>query len=99
MTYYLLPKIGNTPLVPYWGKVAGDNRIFIKEERLNPFGSHYDRVYRDLFRDFIFRGELQPGGIAFETTSGSAGISFAAIGRRPGVRCIVGIPAGGDNAR
>lgn len=99
MSQYLLPKIGNTPLIPYRGEVPGDNRIFIKEERLNPFGSHYDRVYKELFTDFVGRGELKPGDNAVETTSGSAGFSFAAIGRRLGYHCIVGIPAGGENAR
>ncbi len=91
--------VGNTPLVSYVGEVPNDNRISIKRECDNPFGSHYDRVYLALFRHFEQSGKLQPGAKVLETTSGAAGVSFAGIGRLLGYECFVALPAGGEKAR
>lgn len=95
----ILNRIGQTPLVAYEGVVPNGNRIFIKEECANPWGSHYDRVYKALFAHYIGSGRLVPGMTVLETTSGSAGVSFAGIGRELGFRCIVAIPEGGEKAR
>src|SRR5262249_1553559 len=89
----------NTPLIGFSGEVPNQNRIWFKLECDNPWGSHYDRVYRKLFRHFEEQGLLQPGQTVLETTSGTAGVSFAAIGRELGYKCIVAIPEGGEKAR
>jgi cysteine synthase len=94
-----LSRIGNTSLIQFSGVVPNNNRIWIKLECDNPFGSHYDRVYLRLFEHFERRGLLTPGCTVLETTSGSAGVSFAGIGRRLGYKCLVMIPAGGEKAR
>src|SRR4051794_35598422 len=94
-----LASIGRTPLVRFEGDVPNENKIWLKLECENPFGSHYDRVYLDLFEHYQREGILRPDGTVLETTSGSAGVSFAAIGRRLGYRCLVAIPAGGERAR
>lgn len=92
-------RIGKTPLVLFKGKVPNHNKIWIKRECDNPFGSHYDRVYVDLFRHHEEKGDIQPGDKILETTSGAAGVSFAGIGKTLGYDCYVGLPAGGERAR
>ena len=90
--------VGSTALVPYKGDVPNDNSIWIKRECDNPFGSHYDRVYLQLFRSFEESG-MEPGTKVLETTSGAAGVSFAGIGKLLGYECFVALPAGGEKAR
>jgi S-sulfo-L-cysteine synthase (O-acetyl-L-serine-dependent) len=96
----LTEKIGNTPLVKYEGEVPDGNEIFLKLECDNQLGhSHYDRVYLKLFYEKEKLGIIHPGDNVFETSSGSAGISFAALGGKLGYKCHVAIPAGGEKAR
>ncbi|MBS3119439.1 pyridoxal-phosphate dependent enzyme [Candidatus Woesearchaeota archaeon] len=83
----------------YEGPVPNDNEIHIIRLDRKPFGSHYDDVYLSLFLEFEGTGQIVPGDKVLETTSGSAGVSFAGIGRELGYRCIVAIPAGGEQAR
>jgi cysteine synthase A len=94
-------RIGNTPLVLYPKDVPNDNKIWIKKECDNPFGSHYDRVYLALFRQFEEFGghkkrRIKPGDKVLETTSGTAGVSFGGIGKQLGFECHVAIPEGVD---
>ncbi|MFA4887401.1 MAG: pyridoxal-phosphate dependent enzyme, partial [Candidatus Nanoarchaeia archaeon] len=70
-----------------------------KMECENPYGSHYDRVYLALFKFYEEQGLIRQGGKVIETTSGSAGVSFAGIGRCLGYECYVALPAGGERAR
>lgn len=95
----LLNKIGNTPLIRFSGDVPNKNTIWLKLECENPFGSHYDRVYRAIFKFYEEHYGLRPGMTVLETTSGSAGVSFAAIGTALGYECLVMIPEGGEKAR
>ncbi len=88
--------IGNTPLVLYPQKLSNGNQLFIKEECRNPFGSHYDRVYLELFQQFENSGKIKQGDKVLETTSGTAGVSFAGIGKLLGFDCHVAIPLGVD---
>lgn len=92
-------KIDNTPLVKYTGKVPNGNSIYIKRECDNPFGSPYDRVFLSLFWHYEKIGRIKPGDKVLETTSGSAGVSFAGIGKLLGYECYVAMPAGGEKAR
>lgn len=93
-------QIGNTPLVELVGKLPNANRLFVKQEFKNGIGhSHYDRVYIELFKEKERLRIIEPGMNVFETTSGTAGVSFAAIGRELGFSCHVAIPGGGEHAR
>ncbi|MEI7719298.1 MAG: pyridoxal-phosphate dependent enzyme [archaeon] len=85
-------RIGNTPLIRYSGSVSNGNSLWIKRECDNPFGSHYDRVYLALFKYFEENKGLKPGMNVLETSSGSAGVSFAGVGRELGYNCYVMIP-------
>ena len=91
--------IGNTPLKKFEGCAPNENQIWLKYECDNPYGSHYDRVFLELFENFEDTGRITPGSEVYETTSGSAGISFAAIAKELGYIAHVGIPAGGEQAR
>ena len=91
-------RIGNTYLVPFIGEVPNGNKIWIKREDENPYGSHYDRVYVDLFRHFEATGKIQPGDKVIETSSGTAGASYAGIGQSLGFDCHLAIPEGVDEA-
>ncbi len=88
--------IGNTPIRAYNGDVPNNNRIHIKLESNNPFGSHYDRVYLALFEHFENHPEerfrIKSGDKTLETSSGSAGISFGGVGRILGYHCTAVIP-------
>jgi cysteine synthase len=92
-------KIGNTPLIKYTGDVSNNNSIYLKLECDNPFESHYDRVYLALFKHYEEEGKIKPGDKVLETTSGSAGVSFAGIGKYLGYACFVALPKGGEKAR
>ena len=81
-------------------KMPNSNEIFLKLECDNSIGhSHYDRVYLKLFYEKERMGFIHPGDNVFETSSGSASASFAAVGRELGYKCHVAIPAGGEKAR
>ncbi len=95
----LFAEVANTPLVSYEGYVPNDNKIVIKRECDLPYGSHYDRVFLHLYHHYEHEGLIEPGCKVLETTSGSAGVSFAGLGKALGYECFVAIPAGGEKAR
>jgi len=94
-------EIGNTPLYEVSKiELPGENRVFAKEENKNPGGSHYDRVFAALFRHYEEKGKIVPNVTpVVETTSGSAGISFARLGRLLGYECLVICPEDLPEAR
>jgi cysteine synthase A len=77
--------VGNTPLV------AIDMRykdtpltLFAKLEYFNLSGSIKDRMALEVLRCAYAKGELRPGDMIVEATSGNAGIAFSALGRALG---------------
>ncbi|MCR4325960.1 MAG: pyridoxal-phosphate dependent enzyme [Patescibacteria group bacterium] len=96
----LAEEVGDTPLVEHEDILPNGNRLFVKQEFENGVGhSHYDRVYLRLFEEKERLGIIKPGDTVLETTSGTAGVSFAEMGRRLGYRCEVAIPADGEKPR
>src|SRR3989338_3217089 len=87
-------EIGNTPLCELTKiQFPRGNRVFAKEEYANPGGSHYDRVFLPIFRHYEEQGKIVPGVTpVVETSSGSAGVSFARTGRLLGYECLVICP-------
>lgn len=70
--------IGNTPVYTIKKDIPNNNKIFIKAEYKNPTGSHYDRVYLEIFKDLEKKRVIQRGKTSLiEITSGNAGVSFA----------------------
>lgn len=90
----LSQSIGNTAVEKYSGPVPNNNRIWIKRECDNLFGSHYDRVYLATYRYWEENLGLNPDIPVLESTSGTAGVSFAGIGRKLGYECYVMVPEG-----
>jgi cystathionine beta-synthase len=89
----VLDLIGNTPLVRLHqvvGDVAG--MVLAKVEYLNPGGSVKDRIALRMVEAAEASGELQPGGVIVEPTSGNTGIGLAIVGQRRGYRCIFVVP-------
>lgn len=72
-------KVGNTPLYRLQNiDVPNNNKIFAKEEQLNPTASGFDRVYPFLFRVAEEEGLIVPRITpVIEATTGNAGASFA----------------------
>ena len=86
-------EIRNTPLYELHNINTGQNRLFAKEEYKNPGGSHYDRVFTSLFKYFETTGKIIPGITpVVETTSGSAGASFAYLAKILGYEALVICP-------
>lgn len=86
--------VGNTPLLAIDYTVDGGppRRLFAKAENLNLTGSIKDRMALHILRRAIESGELRPGGLIIEATSGNTGIAFAAIGRARGHPVTIFMP-------
>jgi len=97
MRYHdVLEAIGDTPLVgmPSMSPKPGV-RLWAKLEGQNPTGSTKDRIAKAMIEAAEASGELRPGRVILEPTSGNTGIALAMVARRKGYRLTVVIP---DNA-
>ena len=91
---------GNTPLLAISCEVHGRPRtIFAKAENLNFTGSIKDRMAVHIIRRGYETGQLKPGGLIIEATSGNTGISFAALGRARGHPVTIFMPDWMSNER
>jgi cysteine synthase B len=76
--------IGDTPLLEIRRITAGilrpGVRIFAKLETFNPGGSVKDRAVRKMVEVGLERGELRPGKVIIDSTSGNTGIALAMVG-------------------
>jgi cysteine synthase B len=97
----LLRTIGNTPLIPLLriGKDFPGVRIFAKAEWYNPGGSVKDRPAYRMIRAAELSGQLTPGKILLDATSGNTGIAYAMIAARRGYRCKLLMPANASAER
>ncbi len=91
-----LELIGNTPLLnaSRYAKNAGIEGVTLltKLEYLNPAGSVKDRVALAMIEDAEKKGELKPGAMIIEPTSGNTGIGLAAVAVAKGYRAILTLP-------
>jgi cysteine synthase B len=80
----VLDLIGNTPLLEITrlteGLLRPGVRIFAKLEGFNPGGSVKDRAARKMIEMGLKRGELRPGKVIIDSSSGNTGIALALIG-------------------
>lgn len=87
-----LDLIHNTPLLrlPTISDRYGRN-IYSKLECQNPGGSVKDRVALHCVTEAELRGELRPGSVLIESTSGSMGVGLAIVGGAKGypVVCVI----------
>jgi len=85
--------VGNTPLIRLNHLTAGlDAEICVKAEFFNPLFSVKDRIGRSMIEAAEKDGQLKPGGLIIEPTSGNTGIALAFIARAKGYRCILTMP-------
>lgn len=85
--------VGNTPLVRL-NHLTKDLKaeIYLKCEFRNPLFSVKDRVGKAMIEAAEASGELKPGGLIIEPTSGNTGIALAFIARAKGYRCLLVMP-------
>ena len=87
--------IGDTPLVRLqrMPKEYGvEATVLAKLEFLNPTGSVKDRMAVYILEQAIRRGDLKPGGIIIEATSGNTGAAVAMFAAVNGFKAILTIP-------
>ena len=85
--------IGNTPLVKL--QRMGPNNgseIWLKLEGNNPAGSVKDRAALSMIVEAEKRGEIKPGDVLIEATSGNTGIALAMIAALKGYRMKLLMP-------
>ena len=89
----VLATIGWTPLIRL-GRLASQIRtpVYGKAEFFNPGGSIKDRIGLAIIEDAERRGDLNPGGVIVEGTSGNTGIGLAIAAALKGYRCIFTMP-------
>jgi len=96
----VLEAIGHTPMVRL-DKMAADINadICVKLEYTNPSGSLKDRVVHKIVALAEESGELKPGMILLEGTTGNTGIATAMVGAAKGYRVIIVMPEGMSDER
>jgi len=91
----ILDLIGNTPLVElnrYKSEKGYKARLIAKVEYFNPIGSVKDRIASYIISESEKRGQLVPGSVIIEPTSGNTGIGLAAVAAAKGYRIIITMP-------
>ena len=85
--------VGNTPLVRLQ-RLPGEttNVILGKLEGNNPAGSVKDRPALSMIQHAEARGEIRPGDVLIEATSGNTGIALAMIAAMKGYRLVLIMP-------
>ena len=92
--------VGNTPLVRLRrlpGKTS--NTILVKLEGNNPAGSVKDRPALNMISKAEARGEIRPGDVLIEATSGNTGIALAMATAMRGYRMKLIMPANQSQER
>lgn len=92
--------VGNTPLVRLKRLPSeSTNTILVKLEGNNPAGSVKDRPALSMIRKAEARGEIRPGDVLIEATSGNTGIALAMAAAIRGFRLKLVIPANQSQER
>jgi [CysO sulfur-carrier protein]-thiocarboxylate-dependent cysteine synthase len=89
----ILDTIGNTPLVELksFGPRPGV-QIFAKLEGFNPSGSVKDRIAKMMVEEAEASGNVKPGSVLLEPTSGNTGVALAMIARVKGYEFVAVMP-------
>lgn len=85
--------VGNTPLVRLSRLAQGlSATVLAKVEYLNPGGSAKDRIAAALVAGAEARGDLRPGGVIVEPTSGNTGVGLAMVAQARGYQTVFVCP-------
>ena len=90
-----LELIGGTPLLEVTNIEKAEDlkaTLLVKLEYFNPAGSVKDRIAKAMIEDAEAKGQLKPGSVIIEPTSGNTGIGLAAIAAAKGYRIILTMP-------
>lgn len=85
----LLEIVGNTPLIRL-NKITKNipAKVYAKLEGLNPGHSAKDRIALHMIEEAERKGQLKPGAVLVEATSGNTGFSLAMVAAVKGYKCI-----------
>lgn len=85
--------VGNTPMVKLSKLISGESaEVMAKLEMFNPGGSVKDRIAFHMVQRAEENGQLKPGGVIIEATSGNTGIGLAMVAASKGYRLILVMP-------
>ena len=87
--------VGNTPLLEVVNiekELGLEARILVKLEYFNPAGSAKDRIALNMIEDAEAKGQLKPGAVIIEPTSGNTGIGLASLAAIKGYKVILTMP-------
>ncbi len=87
--------IGKTPLLELTHiekELNLKSKILAKLEYFNPAGSVKDRIAKKMIDDAEAAGQLKPGSVIIEPTSGNTGIGLASVAAARGYRIIIVMP-------
>ena len=88
----ILDKIGGTPLVRINKLNKGGAEVVVKVESFNPGGSVKDRIGFAMIEAAEQAGQLKPGALIIEPTSGNTGIGLAFVAAVKGYHLILTMP-------
>jgi cystathionine beta-synthase len=89
----MIELVGNTPLLKLRNVTEGVRAtVLAKVEYFNPGGSVKDRIAVRMIEAAEKSGELKPGGVIVEPTSGNTGVGLAIVAQQKGYRCIFVCP-------
>lgn len=92
--------IGNTPLVRLQRLPGSErNHLLVKLEGNNPAGSVKDRPAMSMITRAELRGDIQPGDVLIEATSGNTGIALAMAAAIKGYKMILIMPGNSTEER
>ena len=87
----VLDTIGKTPHIRL-SRLFPDAKIWVKSERSNPGGSIKDRIALSMIEAAERSGDLKPGGLIIEPTSGNTGVGLALVAAVKGYKLILVMP-------
>ena len=89
----IAPALSRTPLLAIRYRYEGrEGTVFAKAEYYNLTGSIKDRVAFHILKKAYEKGDIRPGDLIAEATSGNTGISFSAMGRYLGHPVVIYMP-------
>ncbi|MFW6182877.1 MAG: PLP-dependent cysteine synthase family protein [Chloroflexota bacterium] len=97
-------QVGNTPLlrlenIEREAALSPDVALYGKAEWFNPSGSVKDRAALNIIRSAEWTGELRPGMVILDSTSGNMGIAYAMLGAARGYEVKLAVPSNASPER